>query len=222
MNELLYDVLVKGVLPLAIVAVLGYFTRKYITVEKAIKKRVFVYLIIGSISLGIVFIQYDVIFSAYELELLPETTNIPGSILGSDEKRSYWEIQGDNPFSIPLYVKPNRSISLNMELDTAPFEIKYITGNGIFTVMVNDKSSSILGRVLTNDILSMGATISGNINKFHENILALKMISSKNIRIYSIKIKRYFTPLINWFFFICFSILWLFYLFFLVKKVFGF
>jgi hypothetical protein len=209
MNGLVYDVLVKGVLPLAIVAVLGYYAKKYIAAEKAIKKQIFAYLVIGTIFLGIVYIQYNEIFIPYELESLPETTNIPGSILGSDDKRSYWEIREGKPFSVPLFVKLNRVLSLHMELDTAPVEIKYITGNGVFNVIINDKSASILDGVLTNDILSMGAAISGSISKDNENILALKMFSSKDIKIYSFKVKRDFTPLRNWVTFIVFSIFWL-------------
>lgn len=105
MNELIYDIFIKGVAPVAVVGVLGYAAKKFISLEGAAKWKIAAFLAIAAIMAGGLYFQYSILFSPYLTHFIPETSNIPGATAKTDINRSYWEVTKNTPISLPVLVK---------------------------------------------------------------------------------------------------------------------
>ncbi len=209
MTDLIYDVFVKGVIPLAIIGVLGYAAKAFLSLEGSVKWRIIGFAIVVTVLLAGLYGQYLLTFSNYRTHFIPETSNIIGSTTRTDSSRSYWEIDKDTLISLPILVKDNRLISLYVEVDSAPVSVEYFAEQGALKIVLENEVSPLFERKETEELLGKNTYISGSISKNKERILTVKARVNKNLKIYSYSIERAYPTLQAWGFFVILSLIWL-------------
>ncbi|MBU0632086.1 hypothetical protein KKA17_05525 [bacterium] len=209
MDTIIYDIFIKGVIPLAIIGILGFAAKTFLSLEGAIKRKLSLFTIVVLIIIGGLYFQYLFLFSGYRAQFVPETTNIPGAISKTNEIRSYWEVTKDITISLPILVKDDREISVYLEIENPPLTIEYHSEGRIQKVLLENKISTLFEHKLTNDLIDEKTYISESISKNDEKILTIKAKTNANTKIFSYFIERYYSPVFSWIFFISTSLLWL-------------
>lgn len=219
MNDLLYDIFIKGVVPLAIVGVLGYAAKKFISLDGAIKWKVFSFLVVAAILAGGLYFQYSVIFSPYRTHYIPETRNIPGAVTKTDINRSYWEVTKNTLISLPILLKENREVSVYLEVDKFPISIEYYAERGAHKVLLEKTVSTLFEQKLTEELQGKSTYLTDSISKNDEKILVIKAKTDSDIKIYSYTVERFYTSTKRWSFLLLISFLWLLPSIFVIKLV---
>lgn len=209
MNGIIYDIFIKGVVPLAIVGVLGYAAKKFMSLQGEIRWKIASFSVIAAILLGGLYFQYLTSFSPYRAQFIPETINVPGSSVKTDMNRSYWEVIKKTPISLPLLVKRNREISVYLEIDKAPLSIEYHAERGTHKVILENVVAPLFERKATEELQGKRTHLSDSISKFDERILIIKLTTDADAKIYSFTVERDYSSIRNWTMLVLTSFIWL-------------
>lgn len=196
MRDIIYDIFIRGVIPLGVVAFLGYLSKKLIFHQK---ERIWYHLsalavIIAAVILSYYSYQYAV--KPYVTACVPENSILIGANANSDLNKSYWLVNPGEIISLPIPVKKNRLISLYITFNNYPIEIEYKSDKGLHKIKLNNAKSKILDGINVNSF-SKGVTLSKPFGKLEEQILPFKFRTTKKAKIYSFEISRNYTSLKN-------------------------
>lgn len=219
MDGLIYDIFIKGVIPAALIGLLGYAAKKFISFENATKWKTATFLTITVIIVGGLYLQYLFLFSPYTIHFIPETSNIPGATLKTDSNRSYWAITKDTPISLPVLVKENREISVYLEIDNAPLYIEYIAERGAHKVVLETLVAPLFEHKTTKELQGKNTFLSGSISKFNERVLVIKAKANADAKIYSYTVKRYYTSTNSWLELVITGLIWLIAALAVIKRI---
>jgi hypothetical protein len=209
MNGIIYDIFIKGVLPLAVIGVLGYAGKKFMNLRAPLKLRILSFLVVILFILGCLFFFYTEVFTSYTTQFIPETSNIPGSISRTDINRSFWQVTKDTPISLPILVKENRIISVSLSIDKAPVTVEYIAERGAHKVILDTLEPTLFESKSTEELKGKNAYLSGSISKNDEKILVIKAKLDSDIKIYSYTVTRSYTSLFHWLLIILITLFWI-------------
>jgi len=202
MSEIIYEIFVKGVAPLAVVGVLGYAGKKFINLQGPTKWRILSFgFILIILSAGLYYF-YTLVFSPYTTQFIPETCNIPGTSIKTDLKRSYWQVTKDTPISFPILIKEDRVLSVNLKIDKGPVTVEYIAERGAHKVVFDSVDASLFVRKSTDELKGKDVYISEPISKNDEKYLVIKAKMDSDLKIYSYTVERYYSSVTNWLTFI--------------------
>lgn len=198
MKEIIYDIFIKGVVPLAIVGVLGYAAQKFLSLQGKTRWKIASFSVIVVVLFGGLYAQYLFIFSSYRVQFIPETINIPGANVKTDLNRSYWEVTKNMPISLPILVKRSREMSVYLEIDKAPLSVEYQAESGRHKIILENVVAPLFERKATEELQGKRTFLSDSISKFGERVLIIKLTTDANAKIYSFTVERAFSPIINW------------------------
>lgn len=209
MNGIIYDIFIKGVVPLAIIGVLGYAAKKFISLQGEIRWTIASFFVVAAILVGGLYVQYLINFSPYRAQFIPETINIPGSIVKTDMNRSYWEVTKNTPISLPILVKRKRELSVYLEINKAPLSVEYQADRGTHKVILESVVAPLFERKATEELQSKRTYLSDPISQLDERVLIIKVTTDADVRIFSFTVERDYSSTVNWIRMVLTSFIWL-------------
>ena len=222
MNTFLYDIFVRGVFPIIIVGILGYFAKKFLEYKSAYKWRHISSTIVIIIVMFFIYSFYQNIAASYKKQYTPEETSLLGAISFSDFQSSYWLVDSDKIISMPLYLKPNRMASLKIYFDKIPMEMEYKAGSATHKVLINEKNALILKDISTEDLLSDEFKLKAPANQFDEIVYPFKFRVNTKTKIYLYEVQRSFTPMRIFGIMIFISFLYAIFLYILIHLIYSY
>ncbi len=190
MENFLYEVLVRGVLPVSIAGVLAFFARQFLASKSAYKWRLVSTSLLLIVWFVLLFFFYKMMAAPYVRYFCPENSIMLGSRSSVSFDQSYWVLDSNRVASIPLYVRPNHLISLYIEFDRSPFEMVYKFNNSQTELSVNQNKPVVLHNALTDDLANDSSQLSSLANQGEESIMPFRFRVSTPVKMFSYEVHR--------------------------------
>jgi hypothetical protein len=218
MKEILYDVFVRGVVPLALVGTLGYLAKSFFEKHKSESSKLLRRISLVLVWMFSVYMIYDYFSVGYLKDYVPGETSIVGAISVADSSGVYWEIDSSRTYSLPLRVRPNRVLLLKLNLSQYPIKVTYQIRDEYHSLILRNPDEPLFD-VLLEELTHNQSAISQDITIDGERLLNLRFQVDKSVKLFSFSLVRFYPTAnqigVNALFCLLFG-----YLYFMIDKLF--
>jgi hypothetical protein len=191
MNEILYDIFIRGVIPLCIVGVVGYIAKSFFDRHKGVLWTSVRRILMVSVWFVFTFFIYEYFASDYLKEYLPGETSLIGANVVLDSQDLYWKIEPNTTFSIPLFVRSNRIHTMRLHFLDYPVFLVYLVGQESHSLVLKSHDEPLFS-ILLEDFIHSQSLLSKTVNMDGEKILYLRMKTEKPNKLFSFQLNRSF------------------------------